>query len=214
MRIILLSPPGAGKGTQAQFIMKQYNIPQISTGNMLRSVIKDSIKLREEEKISMDAGILLNDDLVISLVKERIMKEDCKHGFLLDGFPRTIYQAESMKAEGIKIDLVLELHVPEELLLERLLGRRIHHSSGRVYHIKFNKPQIEGKDDVTGEALTIRQDDREEIVRNRLLEYNIQTAPLIQYYGREANQGNINYIKLDGTQSITVLHTHIKNVLG
>ena len=214
MRIILLGAPGAGKGTQAQFIMEKYGIPQISTGDMLRAAVKAGSELGKQAKAIMDAGKLVTDELVISLVKERIAQEDCRNGFLLDGFPRTIPQADAMKDAVIKVDYVLEFAVPDELIVERIIGRRVHPGSGRVYHVKFNPPQVEGKDDVTGEDLVTRKDDQEETVRKRLVEYHQQTAPLIGYYGQEAQAGNTRYVKIDGTQSVDSVRTELEKVLG
>lgn len=214
MRIILLGAPGAGKGTQAQFIMEKYGIPQISTGDMLRAAVKAGSELGKQAKAIMDAGKLVTDELVIALVKERIAQEDCRNGFLLDGFPRTIPQADAMKDAGVNVDYVLEFAVPDELIVERIIGRRVHPGSGRVYHVKFNPPQVEGKDDVTGEDLVTRKDDQEETVRKRLVEYHQQTAPLIGYYGQEAQAGNTRYVKIDGTQSVDSVRTELEKVLG
>ena len=194
MRIILLGAPGAGKGTQAQFIMEKYGIPQISTGDMLRAAVKAGSELGKQAKEIMDAGKLVTDELVIALVKERIAQEDCRKGFLLDGFPRTIPQADAMKEAGINVDFVLEFDVPDELIVDRIVGRRVR-ASGRVYHVKFNPPQVEGKDDVTGEELTTRKDDQEETVRKRTVEYHQMTAPLISYYSKEAAAATPNTAK-------------------
>ncbi len=214
MRLILLGAPGAGKGTQAQFIMEKYGIPQISTGDMLRAAVKAGSELGQQAKKMMDLGQLVTDELVIALVKERITQEDCRNGFLLDGFPRTIPQADAMKDAGINVDFVLEFDVPDELIVERIIGRRVHTASGRVYHVKFNPPKVEGKDDVTGEELSIRKDDKEEIVRERLDEYHQQTEPLIAYYTKEAEQNNTRYFKLDGTRQVAEISTELTKILG
>ena len=182
MRLILLGAPGAGKGTQATFICQKYNIPQISTGDMLRAAVKAGSSLGIEAKKVMDSGALVSDDLIINLVKERIAQADCSKGFLFDGFPRTIPQADAMKAAGVKLDFVLEIDVPFDAIIERMSGRRSHTASGRTYHLKYNPPKIDGKDDVTGEALIQREDDREETVRKRLEVYSAQTRPLVEYY--------------------------------
>ncbi|MGV3344821.1 adenylate kinase [Enterobacteriaceae bacterium LUAb1] len=214
MRIILLGAPGAGKGTQAQFIMEKYGIPQISTGDMLRAAVKAGSELGKQAKALMDAGKLVTDELVIALVKERISQSDCHKGFLLDGFPRTIPQADAMKAAGINVDNVLEFAVPDALIVERIIGRRVHAASGRVYHVKFNPPKHEGKDDITGEVLTIRKDDQEETVRKRLVEYHQLTAPLITYYSKEAQAGNTRYNKIDGTKPVKEISTQLATILG
>ncbi len=182
MRLILLGAPGAGKGTQATFICQKYGIPQISTGDMLRAAVKAGTPLGIEAKKIMDSGALVSDDLIINLVKERIAQPDCAQGFLFDGFPRTIPQADAMKSAGVKLDYVLEIDVPFEAIIERMSGRRSHPASGRTYHVKFNPPQVEGKDDVTGEPLIQREDDKEETVRKRLEVYSAQTRPLVDYY--------------------------------
>ena len=202
MRIILLGAPGAGKGTQAQFLMAKYSIPQISTGDMLRAAIKAGTELGKKAKAVMDAGQLVSDDLIIGLVKERIAQDDCKGGFLLDGFPRTIPQADAMKENGINVDYVIEFDVPDEVIVERMAGRRVHSGSGRVYHITYNPPKVEGKDDITGEDLSIRPDDEEATVRKRLTIYHDQTKPLVEYYKKEAEYGNCQYITIDGTQPV------------
>ncbi|RTR01147.1 adenylate kinase [Halomonas nitroreducens] len=188
MRLILLGAPGAGKGTQAQFICERFGIPQISTGDMLRAAVKEGSELGLKVKEIMTTGGLVSDDLIISLVKERIAQPDCANGFLFDGFPRTIPQADAMKDAGVKIDHVLEIAVPDEEIVNRLAGRRVHPASGRVYHVDHNPPKEEGKDDVTGEALIQRDDDSEATVRNRLAVYHDQTAPLVEYYQEWARQ--------------------------
>ena len=182
MRLILLGPPGAGKGTQAQRLVDKHRIPQLSTGDMLRAAVKAGTPLGLQAKAVMDAGALVSDDLIINLVKERIAQADCASGFLFDGFPRTIPQADAMKAAGVKLDYVLEIDVPFGDIIERMSGRRSHPASGRTYHVKFNPPKVEGKDDVTGEDLIQREDDKEETVRKRLDVYSQQTRPLVDYY--------------------------------
>ncbi|MDO6684966.1 MULTISPECIES: adenylate kinase [unclassified Agarivorans] len=213
MRIILLGAPGAGKGTQAQFIMERYGIPQISTGDMLRAAVKAGTALGIKAKEVMDAGQLVSDELIIGLVKERILEDDCAKGFLLDGFPRTIPQADAMKEASINIDAVLEFDVADEEIVKRMSGRRVHPGSGRVYHIVYNPPKVEGKDDVSGEDLVIRPDDEESIVRDRLAIYHEQTKPLVSYYGKEAEQGNSKYFKLDGTQSVEAISNQLIELL-
>ncbi|PRD64523.1 adenylate kinase [Malikia granosa] len=183
MRLILLGAPGAGKGTQANFICQKYGIPQISTGDMLRAAVKAGTPLGLEAKKVMDAGGLVSDELIINLVKDRIAQADCAQGFLFDGFPRTIPQADAMKAAGVKLDYVLEIDVPFDAIIERMSGRRSHPASGRTYHVKFNPPKVEGVDDVTGEPLVQRADDQEETVKKRLDVYSAQTRPLVDYYG-------------------------------
>jgi len=214
MRIILLGAPGAGKGTQAQFIMEKYGIPQISTGDMLRAAVKAGSELGKKAKEIMDAGKLVTDELVIALVKERITQDDCRDGFLLDGFPRTIPQADAMKEAGIQVDFVLEFDVPDELIVDRIVGRRVHAPSGRVYHVKYNPPKVEDKDDVTGEELTTRKDDQEETVRKRLVEYHDLTEPLVAYYSKEAQAGNTQYVKIDGTQKVGEISQQLGKILG
>ena len=182
MRLILLGAPGAGKGTQATFICQKFGIPQISTGDMLRAAVKAGTPLGTEAKKVMDAGGLVSDDLIINLVKERIAQPDCAQGFLFDGFPRTLPQADAMKYAGVKLDYVLELDVPFDAIIERMSGRRSHTASGRTYHVKYNPPKVDGHDDVTGEALIQREDDRQETVRKRLDVYSAQTRPLVAYY--------------------------------
>ena len=186
MRLILLGAPGAGKGTQATFICQKYGIPQISTGDMLRAAVKAGTPLGLQAKAVMDSGALVSDDIIIGLVKERITQPDCAKGFLFDGFPRTIPQADAMKAAGVKLDYVLEIDVPFDAIIERMSGRRSHPASGRTYHVKFNPPKVEGKDDVTGEPLIQRDDDKEETVKKRLEVYSAQTRPLVDYYSNWA----------------------------
>ena len=190
MKLILLGPPGAGKGTQAAVICKKYGIPQISTGDMLRAAVKAGTPLGLEAKKVMDTGGLVSDDVIIQLVKERIAQPDCAGGFLFDGFPRTIAQAEAMKTAGVKLDYVLEIAVPDEAIIERMSGRRVHPASGRTYHVRFNPPKVAGKDDATGEPLIQRDDDKEETVRKRLAVYHSQTLPLIDYYRSWAASGD------------------------
>jgi len=205
MRLILLGPPGAGKGTQATFICKKFGIPQISTGDMLRAAVKAGTDMGLAAKKVMDSGGLVSDDIIIGLVKERIAQPDCVNGFLFDGFPRTIVQADAMKAAGVKLDLVLEIDVPDESIIERMSGRRVHMASGRTYHLKFNPPKVEGKDDVTGEDLIQRADDEEATVRNRLAVYKNQTRPLIEYYAKWGASGDAEaprYRKIQGTGSV------------
>ena len=214
MKIILLGAPGAGKGTQAQFIMNKFAIPQISTGDMLRSAIKAGTELGKQAKTLMDAGQLVPDDLIISLVKERVAQADCAKGFLLDGFPRTIPQADALKSAGIAIDYVLEFDVPDEVIVERMSGRRVHQPSGRSYHIVYNPPKVEGKDDVTGEDLIQRDDDREETVKNRLDVYHKQTAVLVGFYSQLTGDNAPRYIKIDGTQPVEAVKAAVLSALG
>lgn len=205
MRLILLGPPGAGKGTQAAFICKQFEIPQISTGDMLRAAVKAGSPLGLAAKKVMDAGALVSDDIIIGLVKERIAQPDCANGFLFDGFPRTIPQADAMKQAGVRLDVVLEIDVPDETIIERMSGRRVHAASGRTYHVKFNPPKVPGKDDLTGEDLIQRVDDEEATVRNRLQVYKNQTQPLVAYYSDWSATGAPEaprYRKISGTGSV------------
>jgi len=190
MRLILLGPPGAGKGTQATFICAAYGIPQISTGDMLRAAVKAGTPLGVAAKKVMDSGALCSDDIIIDLVKERLKADDCASGYLFDGFPRTIPQADAMKDAGVPLDFVLEIEVPDETIIERMSGRRVHPASGRTYHVKFNPPKVAGKDDVTGEDLIQRDDDKEATVRNRLAIYHAQTEPLVAYYVKWEATGN------------------------
>jgi adenylate kinase len=190
MRLILLGPPGAGKGTQAVFIREKFGIPQISTGDMLRAAVKAGTPLGIAAKKVMDAGQLVSDDIIIGLVKERLKQPDCARGYLFDGFPRTIPQAESMKAASVMIDWVLEIDVPDDEIITRMSGRRVHAASGRTYHVRFNPPKVEGRDDQTGEPLIQRGDDREETVKKRLEVYRAQTRPLVEYYRRWAAGGD------------------------
>jgi len=198
MRIILLGGPGAGKGTQAKYITERYSIPQISTGDMLRAHVKAGTELGRAAKKIMDEGGLVSDDIIIDMVKERIKEPDCANGYLFDGFPRTIPQAQALKDAGIPIDAVVEIDVPDEEIIKRMSGRRVHLPSGRTYHVIFNPPKVEGKDDVTGEDLIQRDDDKEETVRQRLKVYHEQTEPLIDFYRKEAEAGNVKYVKVSG----------------
>lgn len=214
MRIILLGAPGAGKGTQAQFLMNTFNIPQISTGDMLRAAIKEGTELGKKAKEVMDAGKLVSDDIMIGLVQERVAQPDCKNGFLLDGFPRTIPQADAMHEAGIEVDYVIEFAVPDDVIVERMAGRRVHPGSGRVYHVTYNPPQEEGKDDVTGEDLIVREDDKEETVRHRLSVYHEQTEPLVSYYQKMAEQNVVNYHRVDGTRDVKEIRNELKELLA
>ena len=205
MRLILLGAPGAGKGTQAAFICKKYGIPQISTGDMLRAAVKAGTPLGLKAKAVMESGALVSDDIIIGLVKERITEPDCANGFLFDGFPRTIPQADAMKEAGVKLDYVLEIDVPFDAIIERMSGRRSHPGSGRTYHVKFNPPKVADKDDVTGEPLIQRDDDKEETVKKRLDIYHAQTEPLVQYYGNWGKSGEAGapkYFKIAGVGSV------------
>jgi len=220
MRLILLGAPGAGKGTQAQFICEKFAIPQISTGDMLRAAVKAGTDLGIAAKKIMDAGGLVSDDIIIGLVKDRLTQPDCSKGYLFDGFPRTIPQAQAMKDAGVPIDYVLEIDVPFEAIIDRMSGRRVHPASGRTYHVKFNPPKVEGKDDITGEALIQRDDDKEETVRKRLQVYNDQTRPLVEYYSTWATKSDTSdkvkapaYRKVSGTGSVDDITASIFSLL-
>ena len=217
MRLILLGAPGAGKGTQATFICQKYGIPQISTGDMLRAAVKAGSALGLEAKKVMDAGGLVSDDLIINLVKERIAQPDCAEGFLFDGFPRTIPQADAMKAAGVKLDYVLEIDVPFEAIIERMGGRRSHAASGRTYHVKFNPPKVAGMDDLTGESLIQREDDKEETVKKRLDVYSAQTRPLVAYYAGWAESDPAaapKYRAISGTGGVDEITTRAFEALA
>jgi len=213
MRVILLGAPGAGKGTQAQFIMEHFGIPQISTGDMLRAAVKEGSELGRQAKEIMASGQLVSDDIIIALVKERIARDDCRKGFLFDGFPRTIPQAEAMKGAGVKIDHVLEIDVPDEVIIARLVGRRVHPASGRVYHVEFNPPRVAGRDDVSGDELVHREDDREETVRQRLGVYHDQTAQLIGYYRGEQVNGT-RYHRIPGVGPVEEIRARVLAALS
>jgi adenylate kinase len=205
MRLILLGPPGAGKGTQATFIKERFAIPQISTGDMLRAAVKAGTPLGVQAKKVMDSGALVSDDIIINLVRERLREPDCAGGYLFDGFPRTIPQADAMKDAGVALDYVLEIDVPDAAIIERMSGRRVHLASGRTYHVRFNPPKVAGRDDATGEALIQRDDDREETVRKRLDVYHSQTRPLVDYYSNWAASGDARaprYRKISGTGAV------------
>ena len=217
MRLILLGAPGAGKGTQAAFICEKFGIPQISTGDMLRAAVKAGTPLGLQAKAVMDAGQLVSDELIINLVKDRIAQPDCAKGFLFDGFPRTIPQADAMKAAGVKLDYVLEIDVPFEAIIDRMSGRRSHPASGRTYHVKFNPPKVEGIDDVTGEPLVQREDDKEETVKKRLQVYSDQTHPLVDYYSNWAKaepQAAPQYRAISGTGSVEEITARAFAALG
>jgi adenylate kinase len=209
MRIILLGGPGAGKGTQANYIKEKYQIPQISTGDMLRAHVKAGTELGVAAKKIMDEGGLVSDDIIMGMVKERIAEDDCSNGYLFDGFPRTIPQAESLKEAGVPIDAVVEIDVPDDEIIKRMSGRRVHLASGRTYHVIYNPPKTEGKDDVTGEALIQRDDDHEETVKARLKVYHDQTEPLISFYSKEAEAGDCNYLKINGVGGVDEIREQI-----
>lgn len=199
MRIILLGGPGAGKGTQGDFVCAHFGIPKISTGDMLRAAVKDGSELGVKAKAVMDAGGLVSDDIILGLVRDRVAQPDCANGFLFDGFPRTIAQAEGLAASGVEIDTVIEIAVDDEEIVRRMAGRRVHPASGRTYHIEFNPPRVPDRDDATGEPLVVRDDDREETVRNRLAVYHEQTKPLIDFYSnRAARDDAMDYVRIDG----------------
>ena len=217
MRLILLGAPGAGKGTQATFICQKYGIPQISTGDMLRAAVKAGTPLGLEAKAVMAAGALVSDELIINLVKERLTQPDCANGFLFDGFPRTIPQADAMKAAGVALDYVLEIDVPFEAIIERMSGRRSHPASGRTYHVKFNPPKVEGLDDLTGEPLIQRDDDKEETVKKRLEVYSAQTRPLVQYYSEWAKKDLASapkYRAISGVGEVTKITADVFSALS
>ena len=217
MRLILLGPPGAGKGTQAAFIREKYGIPQISTGDMLRAAAQQGTPIGLEARKVMDAGRLVSDEVIIGLVKARLREPDCARGYLFDGFPRTIPQAEAMKAAAVRFDYVLEIDVPESEIVLRMSGRRVHPASGRTYHVKFNPPQAPGKDDVTGEPLIQRDDDREETVRKRLEVYRRQTRPLVEYYTRWAAAGDARaprYHRISGLGGVEEIRARAFAALG
>ena len=213
MKIILVGPPGAGKGTQAEALCKTFSIPHISTGNMLREAVEDETDLGLEAKALMDAGILVSDEVIVGLVEDRISKADCNNGFLFDGFPRTIPQAQALVDRDIHIDAVVEIDVPDKDIIERMSGRRMHPGSGRNYHIVFNPPKIDGKDDLTGEDLIQREDDKPETVKDRLKVYENQTSPLINFYSEMSEQGKLKYLKVSGTSSPEEVSTEILSML-
>lgn len=213
MQLILLGCPGAGKGTQAKFIQEEFHIPQIATGDMLRSAIKAGTPLGQEVKKIMDEGHLVSDEIVVQLVKDRIQNPDCKRGFLLDGFPRNISQAEALEANGIHLDVVIEIQVPDANVIKRLSGRRIHPGSGRIYHLEFTPPKQANIDDVTGEPLIQRPDDHEDTIRERLAIYHQQTEPLVNYYLNQTGPHTPQYFKLDGTQSVDAVKNQIFDIL-
>jgi len=214
MRLILLGPPGAGKGTQAQFVIEKLGIPQISTGDMLRAAVKAGTPLGLQVKEIMASGALVSDEIIIALVKERITQPDCKSGFLFDGFPRTIPQAEAMVAAGVTLDRVVEIAVDDEAIVKRMSGRRMHDASGRVYHVENNPPKVAGKDDVTGEPLVQREDDKEETVRKRLRIYHEQTEPLVNFYKNIGGANAPRYARIEGVGSVSEIRDRIFAALG
>lgn len=213
MKALLLGAPGAGKGTQAQFITREFNIPQISTGDMLRAAIKAGTPLGLEAKKIMDEGGLVRDDIIIGMVKERIAQADCANGFLFDGFPRTLAQAQAMQEAGVLLDAVVEIDVPDAVIIERMSGRRVHLPSGRTYHLKHNPPKVEGKDDETGEDLVQRDDDKEETVKKRLDVYHEQTEVLVGFYSQLTGDNAPRYIKIDGTQAVDMVKNQVIDAL-
>ncbi|BBA37532.1 adenylate kinase [Methylocaldum marinum] len=213
MRVILLGSPGVGKGTQAKAIMEKFDIPQISTGDMLRAAVREGTPLGIEAKKIMDSGALVSDEIILGLIKERITHDDCKNGFLFDGFPRTIAQAEGLAKMGVSIDHVIEIVVDDEEIVKRLSGRRVHPASGRTYHVLFNPPKVEGVDDVTGESLIQRDDDKEETVRRRLEVYHEQTKPLVGYYKQKAEQGDVRFASIDGVGRVEAIRDKIFSLL-
>jgi len=214
MRVILLGGPGAGKGTQANYIKEKYGIPQISTGDMLRAHVKQGSELGKAAKKIMDEGGLVSDDIIMGMVKERITQDDCANGYLFDGFPRTIPQAEALKEAGVPVDAVVEIDVPDAEIIKRMSGRRVHLASGRTYHVTFNPPKVEGKDDETGEDLIQRDDDQEDTVMARLKVYHDQTEPLIAFYSTEADAGNCKYVKINGVGGVDAIRDQIFAGLG
>ncbi len=214
MRVILLGGPGSGKGTQAQFITEKFGIPQISTGDMLRAAVREGTPLGLEAKKVMEAGQLVSDHIILGLIKERILHDDCQNGYLLDGFPRTIAQADGLAAMGVNIDHVLEIAVDDEEIVRRLSGRRVHPSSGRTYHVVFNPPRSENLDDETGEPLVQRKDDNEETIRNRLGVYHEQTKPLIGYYQQKSSEGQLKYSTIEGVGGVQEITAKVLTALS
>jgi len=214
MRIILLGMPGAGKGTQARYLTERYNVPQISTGDMLRAEVKAGTPLGLEAKKFMDAGALVPDSVVITMAEARVRQPDCANGFIVDGFPRTIAQAEALKAAGVGIDFVIDIETADEEILRRMSGRRVHPASGRTYHIEFNPPKVAGKDDVTGEPLVQRPDDLEETVRKRIDTYHAQTKPLVDFYRNQTGPGAARYARINGVGAVESIRDSIFAALG
>jgi adenylate kinase len=214
MRVILLGPPGAGKGTQAQYICDAYGIPQISTGEMLRAAVKSGTPLGTRVKRVMDSGALVSDDIIIALVEDRIAQKDCKNGFLFDGFPRTIPQAEALVAANIELDYVVEIVVPDDEIVRRLSGRRVHPASGRVYHVIYNPPRVPDRDDETGDELVQRSDDKEETVRARLAVYRDQTLPLVDFYKKRSQIATVKYRRVDGRGKVEEIRERVLGALA